>query len=137
MAKRYSSETKAAVMAALLAGQSPSEVARTYNLPRGTVAAWQHRQRKAAGIATVATEEKREEIGDLLIGYLHELLKTLTAQLEVFSDPRFIRPQNAAEIAVLHGLLADKGLRLLEALSQPEPDDGEQPGMDAESGTAD
>lgn len=48
----YSAELRAAVMAALLAGQSVSSVAREYNIPKGTVAGW---KRQALGLAQQAT----------------------------------------------------------------------------------
>jgi transposase-like protein len=37
---RYDESTKAAVMGALLAGQSISSVAREYQIPKGTVSEW-------------------------------------------------------------------------------------------------
>ena len=75
MARRYSDETKAEVMAALLTGQSVSEVAAEYEVPLGTVKSWKSRQ-SGSPVATVATE-KSEEIGTLLLGYLRSSLKTL------------------------------------------------------------
>ena len=119
--KAHSVETKAAVMAALLAGQAASEIARKYNISEGTVRSWKARQ---AGhpVASVATRS-REQIGDLIVNYLEELLVTLHAQQKVFQDEKWLRQQSASEIAVLHGVLADKGFRLLEALADREEDD--------------
>ena len=111
----YSPETKAAAMAALLEGQAVNKVAADFKLPGGTVRAWRHRMK---GTAVVATG-KREEVGDLLVQYLHANLVTLKAQLIVFADPKWLQQQNAADAAVLHGVMTDKAIRLLEALGAP------------------
>lgn len=119
MAKaKYSAETKAAVMAALLQGQGTHSVAEAFKLPEGTVKAWRSRMKLPDGSAEVATvaTEKREQIGDLLIDYLHANLKTLRLQQEVFGDPLWLKQQDAADVAVLHGVMTDKAIRLLEAL---------------------
>lgn len=112
----YSEELKASVMAALLAGQSISEIAKEYNIPEGTVKSWKSRQLNGETVALVATE-KREIIGELLLGYLSELLVTLKKQVVIFRDEDWLKQQSASEVAVLHGVIADKGIRLLEALA--------------------
>ena len=112
--KRYSDEMKAGAMAALLAGQSVSKVAKEYRIPRGTVGRWSSELRRST---KHFEEEKKEEIGDLLMGYLEENLRTLVVQSQVFGDPDWVREQDAQELAVLHGVLADKTIRILEAIS--------------------
>ena len=118
----HSDETKAAVMAALLAGQSISQVAREYHLPEGTVKAWRSRQhiaqtqRDALGVATDATPKK--EVGDLILEYLRANLEALRAQAKVFSDPNWLKTQEAQSLAVLHGVMTDKAVRLLEAFGK-------------------
>lgn len=127
--KEYDEATKAAVMAALLTGQSVSAVAREYNIPKGTVNGW---KRQAAsfvmsrGVATVATQ-KREQIGELLFDYLHAMLMTLRVQAEHFGDKTWLTGQHADSLAVLHGVSADKVVRLLEAITSSEATDGETP----------
>lgn len=121
MARReYSDETKAAVMAALLAGQSVSQVANEYSIPRGTIANWSAKLHESE-LANVPNT-KKEEIGDLLIRYLRANLATLEKQVNVFSDADWLKKQNAADAAVLHGVLTDKAVRLLEALSNAASD---------------
>jgi transposase-like protein len=120
--KRYDPSVKAAAIAALLAGQSVSEVAREYSLPKGTVSSW--RQRQAGGVASNATQ-KRDEIGGLLVDYLHANLSTLKAQQTVFADPEWLKKQDAQELAVLHGVMTDKAIRLLEALGGAAPTSNE------------
>lgn len=111
----YSDQLKAQCIAALLAGQTPSEVSRVFGVPVGTLKSWKFRQRNES-VATVATE-KRERIGDLLLDYLTVTLETLTAQQRVFADEAWLKTQSAEELAVLHGVSVDKAVRLLEGLA--------------------
>jgi transposase-like protein len=122
MSKRreYDPAIKAAAMAALLEGQAINKVAADFQLPEGTVKAWRHRMKGAATETKVATE-KREEIGTLLIDYLHANLSTLRAQQIVFADAEWLKKQDAGELAVLHGVMTDKAIRLLEALGGAAP----------------
>jgi transposase-like protein len=114
----YSAEMKAAAMAALLGGQSVSKVAEEYQIPRGTVGRWSSELRRKLG--RCFEDEKKEAIGDLLIQYLEENLITLRVQSQHFRDPEWLQDQGASELAVLHGVLTDKTVRLLEALGAEE-----------------
>ncbi len=117
MAKRrkYAPEVKAAVLAALLAGQRVSDVAEKYKMPRATVSAWKCLQNNGTSLATL-TAEKKETIGELLFGYLKENLRALRVQSQVFQDKDWLKSQGAAELGTLHGIQTDKAVRLLEAL---------------------
>lgn len=121
MKGRYGNETKAAVMAALLEGQAATAVAAQYNIPVGTVRSWKSRQENGEGVAIIASE-KKEEIGELLLGYLRESLTTLREQVKHFRDQEWLRSQDAGELAVLHGVQMDKAIRLLEALGRASDD---------------
>ena len=109
---KYSEETKAAVLAALLAGQSINSVAREYKIPKGTVSAWKNR-----GVAKKATQKKIDSIGELLVSYLQTTLRTLQKQAEIFGDETWLKKQTASDAAVLHGVMTDKSVRLLEAMN--------------------
>lgn len=117
MRTEHSDETRAAVMAALLAGQSITDVARTYNIPVGTVKRWSASARTELEPVRSA---KRERIGELLVEYLEAGLQTLIVQQAVFRDSTWLKQQAASELAVLHGVIADKQIRLLEALAHRE-----------------
>lgn len=120
----YNEHIKAQALAALLAGQAPAQVAATFGIPIGTLRSWKSRQRNGGGVAIVATE-KRERIGELLLEYLVEDLETLKAQQVVFRDVEWLKKQSASEVAVLHGVLIDKAVRLLEGLA--DGDDSREP----------
>lgn len=119
----YTDDQKSAVMAALLAGQSISQVAAEYKMPEATIKTWKRRKvcgfSKASEISEIETP-KKQEIGDLLISYLRTNLTTLQKQSEVFQDADWLKKQSASELAVLHGVIADKTIRLLEALADKE-----------------
>lgn len=118
--REYSDEIRAAVMAALLAGQSVSSVAKEYSMPKGTVSGW---KRQTARVAENATQ--KAEIGNKLLVYLNTALETLTTQVKFFGDETWLRKQPAQEIAVLHGIVTDKAIRLLEALADDSGQDEE------------
>jgi transposase-like protein len=95
-------------MGALLAGQGVHEVAAEYKLPTSTVSRWKAQARAEAG--------KSDDVGELLLGYLRENLTTLRAQAVAFRNPAWLAEQEAGAVAVLHGVMTDKAVRLLEAL---------------------
>jgi len=123
MAREYNEETRGAVMAALLTGQSVSSVAREYSIPKATISAW--KRRHAGKVAKSATQkEDNGRIGALVITYLESSLESLHAQTRVFADPVWLKQQDASQLAVLHGVQMDKAARLLELLSGPATTDG-------------
>jgi hypothetical protein len=106
-------------MAALLAGQSLGEVSRQYRIPEGTLHEW---RRQLHGVQTL--KDDGAEFGVLIAEYLRENLTTLAAQAKHFRDATWLSNQPANEAAVLHGVLTDKAIRLLEALTLEPADDG-------------
>lgn len=114
MARReYSDETKAQVMAALLAGQSVSFAAREYKIPYSTVGTW---AKEARGLIRQSSTQKRERIGELVVDNVEAALEATRALANVFADPTWIAKQGASELAVLYGVISDKTYRILEAL---------------------
>lgn len=111
----YSDHIRAQALAALLTGQSFSQVAAAFGVPIGTLKSWKSR----SGLTPVAPDatEKRERIGALLLEYLEINLETLKAQQVVFRNEDWLLKQSASEVAVLHGVSFDKVVRLLEGLA--------------------
>lgn len=104
-------------MAALLTGQSVSQTARDFTLPKSTVSRIRGEIPKLE-LERTATQ-KRDSLEALLLAYLRTMLTTLQAQAEAVGDPEYVKAQSASELAVLHGVLADKTFRILSAL-EPE-----------------
>lgn len=111
---KYSDETKAAVIAALLEGQSQAFVAQKYSVPRSTVRGW----KKAYDNQDGGDSAPKKEIGTLLLEYLETNLNTLRVQAQFFTDESWLRKQDAAALATLHGVMTDKSVRLLEAMER-------------------
>ena len=119
----YSEHIKAQALAALLAGQSFSEVAHAMGVPIGTLKSW--KQRNADVVDSVAVDAstataKKERIGSLLLDYMVTTLETLKTQQKVFGNEEWLLKQSASEVAVLHGVAFDKVVRLLEGLADSE-----------------
>jgi transposase-like protein len=111
--KKHSDEVRAQVMAALLAGQGVKEVATSYNLDISVVSRWRSAIPNDQ-LQLVATK-KGERIETLLFEYLTETLTTLKEQTILVREREYVTKQPAGELAVLHGVMADKAIRLLEA----------------------
>lgn len=107
----HDDQKRAAVVAALLAGQSVHEVARDYGVNRASVIAW----RRAAGLPGVQPQNQ-DEIGALVADVLRNLLITVSVLAERSCDEEWFRKQDASDIAVLAGVFTDKSVRILEAL---------------------
>lgn len=119
--RSYDDQTKAAVMAALLEGQSVSKVADAYSVPKRTVSNW----RKAVIRQTGTNCTQKGDGGrleDLLLAYVQENLVTLREQAKHFRNLIWLEKQDASSVAVLHGVIADKAIRLLEVFGgSPDP----------------
>jgi transposase-like protein len=113
----HSDETKAAVIADLLAGHSNIEIARRYDLPESSVRNWKKAltPEEKSVFTLPDANAKREEFGELVSTFLRKNLHALIALSERFGDPDWIREQNCADLAVLFGISTDKVIRLLEA----------------------
>lgn len=122
MPARHNDETRAAVMSALLSGQSVSSVAKEYDIPKGTVSRWRTKAEAAVkgSASNGPKKESASDIGDKVGAYLSANLSAITAQTEVFADPDWLRSQEAADLAVLHGVMTDKAVRLIEAFGRAE-----------------
>jgi hypothetical protein len=119
--KPHDDQTKAAVIAALMAGQGVSEVAKSYDLPYRTVADWA----ESLDFAELRNK-KATEFGSLVGEYLFENLTTLKAQVVHFRDKIWLQSQTASDLAVLHGVQADKAFRLLEAIERANAANAEE-----------
>ena len=111
--KKHSDEVRAQVMAALLAGQGVMEVASQYNLDASVVSRWKNTLPSEQ--LQVIASKKGVRIEQLLFEYLTETLITLKKQTILVRESSYVTKQPAGELAVLHGVMADKAVRLLEA----------------------
>lgn len=102
-------------MAALLAGAGVDQVADEYGLPLGTVKTW---KRESPNWDELVEPEKKDELSVLIADAVIQTLTTLAVQAEQFRDREWLGKQNAADVAVLYGVLSDKTFRILSAIEQ-------------------
>lgn len=114
--KKHPDELRAKVVAGLLAGLSVMEVAAEYDVPHPTVS--HYKSEIPEGLFDELRRKKGERLDDLVYGYLLRSLTALHKQAEVASDSEYLQKQPASELATLHGVMADKTVRLLEACSR-------------------
>lgn len=116
----HTDETRTEVMAALLTGQGVSEVAARYKLPKATVSRIKN-ELLPEQLEQVGTE-RGERIEEMLFDYLAANLSALKAQANVAADEKYLKAFPPQQLAVLHGVMADKAVRLIEASSTATPD---------------
>jgi hypothetical protein len=114
--KAHTDDTKAKVIAALLLGAGVMEIAREMSIPHRTVSNYKAEipDDKLAELG----RKKGEQLDEMVFDYLKTNLKALQVQAELASDTEYLQKQPAGELATLHGVMADKTVRLLEAVSR-------------------
>lgn len=116
-------------MAALLAGQSVTEVTKQFDVSQATVS--RIKARLSEKDLNDLECKKNDRFGDLLAEYLEETIITLKAQARFFRNETWLEKQPASDLAVLHGVAADKAIRLLEAVERAneieEPEESQLP----------
>jgi len=95
---------------------APATVAAKYGINPHTVRRWKSENNITAIATIVDRSVKRERIGALLVEYLEANLNALISQAYVTTDPNYVNRQPAESLAILHGVMGDKAIRLLEAL---------------------
>ncbi len=119
-------EVKAAALADLLLMQ-PAAVAAKYGVKPGTIKGWKSQEKAALQVAepndAAVITLKKQRIAALMLEYLEANLNAQIAQAYVATDPTYINRQPAESLAILHGVLSDKSIRLIEALQSGFRDD--------------
>lgn len=113
----HSPETKAAALAAVLGGESMSSVSKRTGIGRNTLQRWRV---EMGGNGSLIAQQKKEAIGQQLYGLLEEYIAYLRFEVRATQDQAWIRKQRAHELAIYHGVIADKSVRLAAALRPDE-----------------
>lgn len=140
----YTPAQRAEVLAAMATGESVRQTAARLGIPAGTIGKWRA-ELKQGPVAEVVAEmltlqpvraatEDKQDLGALVGEYLGAGLRTLRTQAEFAADRTWLEKQNAADLAVFHGVLADKLIRVLSALRPA--DDGDGAGTELSDGDA-
>lgn len=119
--RKHDDQTRAAIMGALLAGQSISEISKQHKLSTSVV----YGLKKELGEEKLENvrNKKADEFGELLADFLRETIITLKAQVQFFRNESWLKQQEAAQVATLFGVTTDKAIRLLEAAQASESTD--------------
>lgn len=107
--------------ALLLQGHTPSYVAEEVGVSVDTVKYW--KKTLMPTITASMREEWAQEIERNLYRTILMAQLAMMKQLEVMSDEEWIRKQTAHDLAILHGVTHDKGIRLLEATTRGQDAD--------------
>ncbi len=127
MARRtYTQEQKATALAGLLTGIPAAQIAAEMGIPTSTIFHWKQVELNPTERGMIQTvqattayekkEEGKEELGELVTEYLRESLRTLRLQAREFASHDWLQKQSANDVAILHGVLADKTIRVLSAI---------------------
>jgi transposase-like protein len=118
-------ELRAQVVAAVLAGESISEVARRFGVDKSSVIRW------SAAMQPVepSVARTREALSELIWDAVVETLKSLIARAAVTGQADWIEKQSAADLAQLGGTEWDRIIRMVsgfrpvddEPVGLPEP----------------
>lgn len=126
--KRHSEEKRAAVIAALLAGQGVTEVARNNGLDPAVVSRWRARI-PATELQRVVTK-RADGLSNLIADALTETFKAVAFSLrfvQTAEGQAWIKQHSPSDLAVFLGVAVDKAIRFLEAQSRAECVDVEVP----------
>ena len=119
----YTDETRAAVLADLVSGGSVKAIAEKHGIPRSTVGRW-----KEQGVPKNGHQKKKRtrrkksdpiDLSTAIDEMIQANIQTLVEQVRFFRDTDWLKSQTAGELAILHGVIADKTVRLLAAI-RPE-----------------
>lgn len=126
----HSPEVKAASVAALLGGETIASVSRRTGIARSTLVKW---RTALTGDAPLISQQKKEAIGEQLYGLLEDSIAYLRFEVRTTADADWIKNQAADQLAIYHGVVFDKSVRLAAALRPAGTDSGagRDPGDDA------
>lgn len=93
-------------------------MARQFKITPTTIRVW---RAESAEYSAVTAEEK-VAIGELIGRYLRAGLSLLEAQAVYANDQTYTRSQDADKLAILHGVVADKLVRILAGLEAGHSD---------------
>lgn len=111
--RRHPVDLKAAIVAGLLQGVSPQQLALDHDVAERTIQDW---AKHLGGINAL----RQGRLDDLLYQTMTENLETLAAQSRFFRERGWLEKQNAADCAVLYGVVSDKTVRVLAAIERAQ-----------------
>ena len=108
-------DIKAQAVGDLVLGMSAREVGRKYGVDEKSVRNWRDRYLPEPQKSAMSAQNN-VDVGALIAAYISDGITTLAAQARHFRNPDWLAAQNAKDLAINHGVLADKLIRVLAAL---------------------
>ncbi len=109
---RHSEETKAAILAHLMAGATIRGTAAAVGVPPTTV------HRIAAENAEHIGTEKGSRLSDRIFSLLEEIIESNISAARLLQDEVYLRKQRPSDLAILAGTQMDKAFRILVAMER-------------------
>lgn len=117
----WPSEVKANVIAEWMAGASLDGLAVSHRAPKSTVQRWVKGLVRTVSIPKPNALPDKETIDDLAWDWTKAQSGASLAILRKAQDDSWLSRQNAHDLGVFYGIIADKQLRLLAAFRPAEP----------------
>ena len=119
----YTDEVKAQVIAAWMTGASENMLVRDFAVPKSTLRGWVKGLTRTAVALKPKADPDWETITDIAADWTRAQGMASIAILRKAQDDSWLDRQNAHDLGVLYGIIADKQLRLFAAF-KPKPADG-------------
>ena len=114
--KRIAEQEQAHIIAEHATGDTALFIAQRHGISEATVKRIIRRSR--ALVTTVDPQRKQVDIAEHLTGYLNDAFATLRLQVQHMGDRDWLSRQDAAALGVQHGILFDKCIRVVRAISR-------------------
>lgn len=125
---RHDDSVRAAVLAALLAGESIHKISADHKIDKSQIYRW--RKAMPAEVRQHIATDGQTKIEDLIADLLRTSLTASTAMLKAVSDETYLRKHTPHQIAVMYGVNMDKIIRLLSAVESANVEFGSGAGTD-------
>lgn len=129
--QQHSEEVKATVIAEWKAGSSLNALVKAHGVPKTTVRGWVAPYERVA-IAPSAAPKKElatYDLDEMALRLVRGSVDAVDRIYGVTGDGEWLRKQNAADLAVLAGVIADKLYRLLGAIQPTNSADDDSVGV--------
>ena len=129
MANTYSDELKAQVISEWMAGSSLNQLAATHSVPKPTVQHWVKGRERLVIPVSIPKKDPMEpyDLDRMAVDLVDGSVRAVTAIFRVTADDVWLKRQNAADLAVLAGVISDKLYRLLGAIQPAQADQPDDP----------
>lgn len=113
----WDQSTKANAVAAMISGHSYGEVTKQTGVPKTTLIRWLG---EIGPEAFVKARNGQKTLEELIEELARENMLTLINHTKQARDPEWFKRQNAADLAVMDGVMTDKTVRIVQVLQARE-----------------